>query len=65
MAEVLDHHDEPVPYHGSQDTEPPQLPFATSVGPDLGLPASSKPVNFFRVLFTTSVIQLIVDETNR
>ena len=48
-----------------QDTEPPQLPFATPVSPDWGLPASPKPVHFFRVLFTASVIQLIVDETNR
>ena len=47
------------------DREPPHLPFSPAPAPDLQLPQSPKPVDYFFCLFTAQVLQHIVDETNR
>ena len=47
------------------DTAPPRLHFSEEIGPTIQMPPGAQPVEFFRHLFDDSVLQLIVDETNR
>ena len=54
-----------VPVDANNDTALPPLPFSADVGPNLSLPPDPKPIDFFRSLFCPTILQLIVDETNR
>ena len=47
------------------DVTPPQLPFTESVGSNLQFPSESQPVDFFRHLLDNSLLELLVQETNR
>jgi len=47
------------------DRPPIPCPFSEPTGPTLQLPPNPQPIDFFHQLIDTSVIQLLVDETNR
>ena len=47
------------------DLAPPCLQFSEETGPTFQMPPDTQPINFFRHLLDDSVLQLIVDETNR
>ena len=47
------------------DRPPIPCPFSEPTGPTLQLPPNPQPIDFFHQLIDTSVIRLLVDETNR
>ena len=59
----------PVTYRGEKcpqtDSPPPRLDFSEDTGPTIQMPPDAQPVDFFHHLFDDSVLQLIVDETNK
>ena len=49
----------------SSDTEPIPLPFNQSVGPQLPAMPSQTPADFFHLIFTNELLDVLVTETNR
>lgn len=49
----------------SADIEPIPLPFSQSVGPQLPSMTNHTPADYFHLLFTNEVLDLVIEETNR
>lgn len=49
----------------SDDEDPINIPFLANVGINIDLEENSKPIDFFHILFSNEMIDIIVRETNR
>ena len=51
--------------HSDTDTSPPSLVFSQSVGPTTVLPDDSTPFDCFSQIITQSIVESLVEETNK
>ena len=49
----------------NNDSEPIPIEFSQSIGPQLPTMTSHTPADFFHLIFTNEVLDLVVEKTNR